>query len=75
MAEVTRTEIASHISALFGEGWVSRVEIVSAARQSGAPDVVVGALEQLPDRSFVEMRDIWQFLPDVPVGMVSVGDA
>ncbi|WP_243713285.1 DUF2795 domain-containing protein [Actinomadura sp. 6K520] len=60
---VTRLEIAETIDSVFGDGPVSRDQIITAAQNAGARPDVVAALERLPERSFPHLRELWQHLP------------
>ncbi|MEU2184338.1 hypothetical protein [Streptomyces thermolilacinus] len=65
--DVTRTEIADHLAAVFANGAVSRSDLLIAA--AGARPEVREVLEQLPDRRYTELRQVWEDLPAIPVGL------
>ncbi|WP_175410001.1 DUF2795 domain-containing protein [Streptomyces sp. TRM64462] len=65
--DVTRTEIADHLTGVFANGAISRSDLLIAA--AGARPEVREVLEQLPDRRYTELRQVWQDLPAVPIGL------
>ncbi|WP_236238762.1 hypothetical protein [Streptomyces sp. CC228A] len=65
--DVTRTEIAEHLAAVFANGALSRSDLLIAA--AGARPEVRRVLEGLPDRRYTELRQVWEDLPTVPVGI------
>lgn len=65
--EVTRLEIAEHLAPLFERGAVNRQAMIDAV--AGARPEVGELLQRLPDRSFTSMRQVWEHLPQVPVGL------
>ncbi|EFE79069.1 hypothetical protein K7395_02435 [Streptomyces filamentosus] len=64
--EVTRTEIADHLAALFANGALTKHDLLIGAATARAE--VREVLRQLPDRSYTELRQIWEDLPRLPVG-------
>ncbi|HWG62556.1 MAG TPA: DUF2795 domain-containing protein [Streptosporangiaceae bacterium] len=64
---VSRTEIHSNINEAFIAGSATRADMLEAARASSARPEVVGLLQQLPERRFNSIRQIWAELPDLPV--------
>lgn len=68
MATVTRMEIADLIGSTFGPSGADRASLLAAATRLGAEPRVLETLGQLPDQQFRTMRDLWQHLPEVPVG-------
>ena len=64
----TRMEIADWLHAGFDDHPVTGTELVALARDRGAPAPLVSCLEALPRRSFAHLRDLWEVLPDVPIG-------
>lgn len=67
MVNVARIQIADLVADAFGPSGADRSQILAAAADGGAPPELLAALERLPDRSFATMRDLWSFLPDIPV--------
>ncbi|MFG3496548.1 hypothetical protein [Streptomyces sp. NPDC047928] len=65
--DVTRIEIADHLAGLFANGAMSRSDLLIAA--VGARPEVRAVLEQLPDRRYTELRQVWEDLPAIPVGI------
>lgn len=66
--DVTRREIADHLSPLFANGGVSRHDLLIGA--ADARPEVRKVLEQLPpDRRYTELRQVWEDLPAIPVGL------
>lgn len=65
---VTRLEIAEAVAKAFrGDGGASRDEIVEAARSASRSEVVE-VLQELPDRRYGRLNELWEELHDVPVG-------
>lgn len=64
--EVTRTEIADHLAALFANGALTKHDLLIGAATARAE--VREVLRQLPDRRYTELRQIWEDLPRLPVG-------
>lgn len=64
----TRTEIVDHIADAFEHGGAGRAELVATAERNGAPAPVVDVLRRLPDRRYRHVRDLWNVVPEVPVG-------
>lgn len=65
--DITRVEIADHLGPLFERGAVDRAAMLAAV--SGARPGVGELLRQLPDRSYASLRQVWEHLPQVPVGL------
>ncbi|UQA96348.1 hypothetical protein [Streptomyces halobius] len=66
--DVTRREIADHLSPLFANSALSTHDLLLGA--SGARPEVRKVLEQLPpDRRYTELRQVWEDLPAIPVGL------
>lgn len=64
---VTRVEIADCIADTFQDGEATRVKLVERATARSARPEVLATLESLPDRKYATLRDLWHYLPDVPV--------
>lgn len=64
----TRVEIINAVGTVFGRSGVTKQEIITAAIQEETRDVVLAALPRLPERTFSHVRDLWDHLPDVPIG-------
>ncbi|MGA5442357.1 hypothetical protein ACPCKW_22960 [Streptomyces griseoincarnatus] len=67
MADVTRLEIAHHLAGHFANGGVNRSDLLIAAVD--ARPEVRAVLEQLPDRRYTDLRQVWEDLPAIPVGL------
>jgi hypothetical protein len=65
--EVTRVEIADHLEPLFEGGAVGRAAMLTAV--AGARPEIGELLRLLPDRSYASLRQVWEHLPQVPVGL------
>lgn len=66
--EVTRLEIADAVRDAFGPRGADRDGILAGAARNRARPEVIEVLRRLPDRTFREMRGLWEELSDVPVG-------
>jgi hypothetical protein len=64
---VTRVEIVEHVAAAFDGEPSARDQLLELARQRGARSAVLRALEELPHGPFRQVRDLWPFLPDMPI--------
>lgn len=66
---LTRMQILDYVEEAFGRGPITAEEIREVAARNGAdPDVLI-MLGELPSRTFTSPRDIWPYLPDLPVGV------
>ncbi|MEU6754900.1 hypothetical protein [Streptomyces sp. NPDC046685] len=65
--DVTRMEIADHLSGLFTNGAMGRSDLLIAA--AGARPEVRDVLSRLPERRYTELRQVWEDLPAIPVGL------
>ncbi|MEO3754411.1 hypothetical protein [Streptomyces sp. B6B3] len=65
--DVTRVEIAEHLGPLFEHGVVDRPAMLAAV--AGTRPEVGELLGRLPDRSYTSLRQVWEHLPEVPVGL------
>lgn len=65
--EVTRLEIAGHLERLFAQGAADR-EALLAAVAAARPELgqVLGGL---PGQRYTSLRQVWEHLPHVPVGV------
>jgi hypothetical protein len=61
-------EIADWLHDGFDARPLSSAELVDLARDRGAPDQLVSCLAGLPPRNFGHLRDLWEVLPEVPIG-------
>lgn len=64
---VTRTEILDAIGDAFGPPPATKSQIIAAAEDTQARSELVALLRQLDDRTFHDVRDLWEYFPDVPV--------
>lgn len=64
---VSRSEIAEHVALVFAGPPVTREQLVEFARRDGARPAVLRLVEQLPDRPYREVRELWPSMPDLPI--------
>lgn len=64
---VTRMEILDAVEDAFSAGGADRSAVLASAVSGGARPEVIATLEELPDRRFGGIRDLWVELPNVPV--------
>ncbi|MEJ8279901.1 hypothetical protein [Pseudonocardia spirodelae] len=63
---VTRVEVLDFVGELFGDGPVSRGELLAAARAEDARPLLYEVLDAaLPDRPLTGLADLWRHV-DVP---------
>ncbi|WP_454853642.1 DUF2795 domain-containing protein [Promicromonospora soli] len=67
MGNVARIQIAELVADAFGPSGADRSQILATAVAGGAPPELLTELERLPERSFATMRELWGYLPDVPI--------
>lgn len=65
---VTRVEISEHIAEAFNHPPADRDDLLAEAARTGARPAVIDLLEQLPARSYPNLRGLWPHLADVPIG-------
>ncbi|OMQ15074.1 hypothetical protein A7K94_0212060 [Modestobacter sp. VKM Ac-2676] len=65
---LTRTQVLDHIETAFGNGPITSTQLRQAAADHGADTDVLVLLGALPERQFRGPRDLWPYLPDLPVG-------
>ncbi|SCK15381.1 hypothetical protein H180DRAFT_01015 [Streptomyces sp. WMMB 322] len=66
--DVTRLEIARHLEPLFAHGGTADRDALLRAVSASRPEVAQ-VLGQLPVRQFTSLRQIWEYLPQVPIGL------
>ncbi|MGY1836048.1 DUF2795 domain-containing protein [Blastococcus sp. SYSU DS0510] len=66
---LTRIQVLDHVGAAFDSGPVTTSQLQDAAARNGADADVLDLLRDLPPRQFTSPRDIWPYLPDLPVGV------
>jgi hypothetical protein len=66
--KVTRMEIAEAVSDVFGDGGALPDEIVAAANEAGRPELAA-VLQNLPERRYNRLNELWEELHDIPVGV------
>ncbi len=66
--DVTRIEIIDAVDHAFTRSSATKQEIITAAVQYGSGADVLTTLKRLPERSFRDVRDLWDHLPDIPIG-------
>lgn len=66
---VSRAEVAGYIRPAFDDGPASVEELRATALEQGARAEVIAVLDELRDtrRRFMELRNVWIELPDLPV--------
>jgi hypothetical protein len=64
---ITRIELANHVEAAFADGPATRDSLLAYAVGSHARPEVITVIENLPDKPYGTIRDLWYDLPDVPV--------
>ncbi|MCR3719539.1 MULTISPECIES: DUF2795 domain-containing protein [Prauserella salsuginis group] len=65
---VTRIEIIDAVEEAFDGTPPSKQQLITAASQHHSRDAVLKVLDALPERQFRHVRDLWDHLPDVPLG-------
>lgn len=66
---LTRIQVLDYVETAFASGPITTAQLVAAAQHNGAHPDVLGVLSELPPRQFATPRDIWPYLPDLPVGV------
>ncbi|GAA4874799.1 DUF2795 domain-containing protein [Saccharopolyspora cebuensis] len=64
---VSRMEILDAIDNAFAPPPTTTHQIIAAAEDAHARSELIALLRRLPHRQFSDVRDLWEFLPDVPV--------
>lgn len=67
MPAVSRIEVAETLRAAFTPSGADRNELLAAALSKRARPEVVAVIEQLPDRHFRAMNELWEHIGHVPV--------
>lgn len=68
--QVTRIEILDHVEELFERpGAASKDDVLEQAVRSQARPQVIEELRRLPNERYSDVRDLWEQMPDVPVGI------
>jgi hypothetical protein len=65
---LTRLQVLDHVETAFTTGPVTTAQLLAAAERNGADPDVLMLLRDLPAQQFASPRDIWPYLPDLPVG-------
>jgi hypothetical protein len=65
---VTRMEIIDALGTAFGRNGATRQDILAAATQEKCRGEVLTTLQRIPERTYGHVRDLWDHLPDVPIG-------
>ncbi|HVR31399.1 MAG TPA: DUF2795 domain-containing protein [Acidimicrobiia bacterium] len=68
MHTVTRIEIADTVSDAFNKSGAHRSELLTAAATNQARPEVLDLIEQLPDRHYRAINELWEHIGHVPVG-------
>jgi hypothetical protein len=66
---VTRIEIADHLETAFDGGPVGPRQLVAVAVAGDARTAVVEVLAGLPERQYGQLRQLWEDLSEVPIGL------
>jgi hypothetical protein len=66
---LTRMQILDYVETAFGQGPITTEQMREAAARNGADTDVLLLLRELPTRQFAHPREIWPYLPDLPVGV------
>lgn len=66
---VTRLEIAEAVGGVFEFGGASRREVLAAAETGESRPEVIAVLNQLPERRYRRLNELWEELHGVPVGV------
>lgn len=66
---LTRMQVLDDVETAFQAGPVTTTQLQAAAARAGAHPDVLALLQGLPPRQFATPRDIWPYLPDLPVGV------
>lgn len=66
---LTRMQILDYVEDSFGSGPITTEELREAAAHKGADAAILIMLAELPPRTFSSPREIWPYLPDLPVGV------
>ncbi len=61
-----RDDIARHVRTAFTGGAAARTDLITLAKAGHAPDEVLHALRDLPDRRFGHLYETWDYLPALP---------
>lgn len=64
---ITRMDIIDALGHRFS-GSMTKQKIITAAIQEEVPGEMLELLQGLPDRTYWHVRDLWKFLPDIPIG-------
>lgn len=65
---VTRLEVLDAVDAAFDRAPVDTDDLIEAALRAGARPAVLELLRRLPSRQFVRPHELWETLPEVPLG-------
>lgn len=65
---LTRVAIADAVGAAFDTGSADRATLAAVAESRGADSELIAALSGLPDTTFRRLRELWEHLPEIPIG-------
>jgi hypothetical protein len=65
--DVTRRELAEAVEAAFAYPAYTVERMIEVARVTGSGPGVEAALQRLPRREYTHLRQLWEFLSDLPV--------
>jgi hypothetical protein len=68
LGKVSRKQLGDAVRPAFEEGPASRADLIRVAGERGAGSALTGTLARLPEgKRFAALRDLWEYLPDLPV--------
>lgn len=70
-SSVTRVQVVGFMEGVFDQGALTTAALVQCAASAGAPPGVLAVLDRLDDRLFRDVRELWRYLPELPVGEIS----
>jgi len=65
---ITRSQVAEHVERAFTDlGTTSKSDLVRQAEETQGSSDLIELLQNLPDRNFANLRDLWSVLPSMPI--------
>ena len=65
---LTRAQVLDYIQHAFQSGPITTEQMREVAAMNGAPGDVLVLLDRLPPVRLANPREIWPYLPDLPIG-------
>jgi hypothetical protein len=65
---VTRMQILDYVEEAFERGPITTQQMCDTAARKGPETEVLALLGEIPPRNFISPREIWPYLPELPVG-------